>query len=344
MAADAPQQVEKKLEQSVSEEGETYSSLLTSTLPTTQDWATPLFRLQGCWLTRQCVESVRLVDAQFKPRPDDLLLATYPKSAVQSLDQSGTTWLKALAFTILNRSRRHPVVFTGAGAGDNGHPLLSHNPHDLVPFLEMPDRALNPVAELEALPSPRLLCTHLPAALLPPATLGLGCRVVYLCRDPKDVLVSLWYHMRSMPVLQLQDSFQFTNAFDLFCEGVSLFGPVWEHCLGYWKGSLEPSNNVLFFKYDEMMAQAEKHVKTLAGFLGVPSFTADEESGGAVEGVVRLCSFHNLKNLPVNSDGVVADRIGALPTKNSMFFRKGKVVDWENHLTQEMAHKLDSHH
>ncbi|TKW11172.1 hypothetical protein SEVIR_6G216700v4 [Setaria viridis] len=317
--ADAPQ-FEKK-EHSGGSEGEARDGLTQTptTLPIREGWFLPLFRLQGCWLTPQRVESVKLVQAQFNPRPDDVLLVTYPKC--------GTTWLKALAFTVANRSR-HPV------AGGH-HPLLSHNPHDLVPFLELPDRTLYLVAELEALPSPRLLCTHVPPALLPPGTLPLGCRrLVYLCRDPKDVLVSTWHHAQNARLIE------FDKAFELFCEGVSVFGPIWEHCLGYWDLSVREPNNVLFLKYDEMMAQPAKHVRMLAEFLGVP-FTVEEESDGVVEEVVRLCSFQNLRDLPVNSDGVVAGRIGAMPTKNSMFFRKGKVGDWENYLTEEMARKLD---
>nr|CAB3483474.1 unnamed protein product [Digitaria exilis] len=280
----------------------------------------PLFRLHGFWLTQQRAESVKLVHAQFKPRRDDVFLVTYPKS--------GTTWLKALVFTVLNRSV-HPV-------SDAGHPLLSHNPHGLVPFLEYPDRTMYPVMELEELPSPRLLSTHVPPVLLPSGTLALGCRVVYLWREPKDVLVSTWHHLHS--VFQ-ESGVEFEKAFELFCEGVSFYGPIWEHYLGYWNQSVRAPNSVLFLKYDEMMAQPAKHVKMLAEFLDVP-FTSDEVNSGVVEEVVKLCSFHYLKNLPVNSDGV-AGPVGAVRTKNSIFFRKGEVGDWENHLTLEMAHKLD---
>lgn len=59
---------------------------------------------------------------------------------------------------------------------------------------------------------------------------------------------------------------------------------------------------VLFLNYDEMIAEPTRHVKMLAEFLRVP-FT-DEESRGPMEEVVRLCSFQNLKSLPVNSQGV----------------------------------------
>ncbi|KAL6644547.1 hypothetical protein ACP70R_016155 [Stipagrostis hirtigluma subsp. patula] len=293
---------------------------LTSTLPTRDGWWRPLYLFHGCWLTPQAVRSTALVHDQFKPRSDDIILATYPKC--------GTTWLKALAFTIANRSR-HAV------SGEN-HPLLTHHPQDLVQFLELPERALHPVAELEALPSPRLLSTHLSCALLPPNTSMLGCRVVYLCREPKDVFVSTWHYINKVR----QDFYiEIDRAFEFFCEGVSFYGPIWEHYLGYWKQSMTEPNKVLFLKYDEMMADPIEHVKMLAMFLGVP-FTDEEESDGVVKEVVRLCSFENLKSLPVNSSGV-SDRIGGLPMENSSFFRAAKVGDWQNHLTEEMAKKLD---
>ncbi|KAK7861577.1 flavonol 3-sulfotransferase [Quercus suber] len=35
-----------------------------------------------------------------------------------------------------------------------------------------------------------------------------------------------------------KEQFYFEDAFELFCEGVSPFGPYWDHLLGYWKASL----------------------------------------------------------------------------------------------------------
>jgi hypothetical protein len=97
---------------------------------------------------------------------------------------------------------------------------------------------------------------------------------------------------------------------------------------------------VLFLKYDDMMADPAGHVKKLAEFLRVP-FTDEEVGTGVVVEVVRQCSFEKLSRLPVNFSGVV-DRIGGRPMENSSFFRKSKVGDWKNNLTQEMAQKLDA--
>ena len=161
----------------------------------------PWVLYQGCWLRPLGVESVKLVQEQFQARPDDVLLVTYPKC--------GTTWLKALAFTVTNRLL-HPA------AGDDSHPLLSCHPQDLVPFLEMPYRQLGeyPLAQLEELASPRLLSTHLPVTLLPRSMSGLGCRVVYLCRNPKDVLVSMWHFF-----YKVNKNYTIDNAFERFARG-----------------------------------------------------------------------------------------------------------------------------
>jgi hypothetical protein len=118
------------------------------------------------------LEGILLAQQTFKPRADDIILATQPKC--------GTTWLKALAFAITNRSR---YIFTD-------HPLLTRNPQHVVPFIEIPGLGMDP-ADIETLTSPRLLATHMPMPLLPWGTpSSRRCRIVYLCRDPKDALVS----------------------------------------------------------------------------------------------------------------------------------------------------------
>uniref|UniRef100_A0A0E0CEM2 Sulfotransferase n=1 Tax=Oryza meridionalis TaxID=40149 RepID=A0A0E0CEM2_9ORYZ len=90
---------------------------------------------------------------------------------------------------------------------------------------------------------------------------------------------------------------------------VRQYGPIWDHCLGYWKKSMEEPDMVLFLKYDDMMADPAGHVKKLAEFLRAP-FTDEEVGAGVVEEVVRLCSFEKLSRLPVNSSGVVDQSSG----------------------------------
>ncbi|KAF8696130.1 hypothetical protein HU200_037020 [Digitaria exilis] len=243
-----------------------------------------------------------LLQDTFKPRKEDIILATQPKC--------GTTWLKALAFTITNRSRY----------SFSEHPLITTNPQYLVPFIEIPDPGRDHTY-LETIPSPRLLSTHLPLSMLPPETSLRGCR----------------WHFENKIVKG--SNIELDKAFDMFCEGFSPSGPFWNHCLEYWKESLARPNEVLFLKYEELKSHPEQVVRQLAEFLGVP-LTAEEESSGVAEEVVKLCSFENLTSLTVNQTGGV-DHGNKIFVENSVFFRKGKVGDWANHMSVEMAEKLD---
>ncbi|XVF62754.1 hypothetical protein PTKIN_Ptkin09bG0033700 [Pterospermum kingtungense] len=83
--------------------------------------------------------------------------------------------------------------------------------------------------------------------------------------------------------------------FDLFCKGVSHFGPFWVHVLVYRKASLESPNKVLFLKYEDVNKEPFFYVRKLAEFLGLP-FSSEEENKGIVQEIVKLCSSDSLSN------------------------------------------------
>lgn len=90
-----------------------------------------------------------------------------------------------------------------------------------------------------------------------------------------------------------------------------------------------------------MMREPMVELKKLATFMGMP-FTVEEEGRGVVEDIVKLCSFENLSNLEVNKDGGGGQKITTkLILENQEFFRKGKVGDWKNYLTEEMKERID---
>jgi estrone sulfotransferase len=124
-----------------------------------------------------------------------------------------------------------------------------------------------------------------------------------------------------------------------FCEGFSAYGPFWDHCLEFWRESIARPRKVLFLKYEEMLSNPVIFVIKIAAFIGVP-FSAKEEEDGVPEAIVRLCSFDKLSNLHVNKTGEFY-RHGNLVIENSAYFRKGKVGDWVNHMSEEMGRKLD---
>ncbi|XP_057802376.1 cytosolic sulfotransferase 6-like [Salvia miltiorrhiza] len=276
------------------------------------------YHYQGFWYLDLLLEALISCQQHFQAEDSDVFVTSTPKC--------GTTWLKAIAFALLNR-RRHPAT-----SGD--HPLISSNPHDLVPFLEMGLYGTSKALDIASFPSPRLLATHVPYSSLPESIRSSGskCKIMYVARDMKDALVSEWHFLARAGVSDLT----MAKAVEEFCEGLNIYGPFWDHVLGYWKESLENPDRVLFLKYEDMKARPAAEVRRVAEFLGC-AFSAEEEEAGEVDRILELCSFEGLRGLEVNKKGkVVATRVD-----KSAFFRRGEVGDWKNHLSPEMGKKLD---
>ncbi|EEF37983.1 flavonol sulfotransferase-like [Ricinus communis] len=297
-----------------------YSELI-STLPARNDWKfMPLHQYQGFWYFTVYLEALLAAQEKFQAQPDDLVLCTYPKT--------GTTWLKALAFAITTRSRY----------SISESPLLTSTPHDCVPFLEV---EIGTKKACIRDPENPLVATHIPYGSLPTSITALGCKMVYFCRDPKDVLVSMWHFLRArLPEGIDKDAYcSMDDSFESFCEGIALNGPYWDHVAGYWKASQEHPEKVLFLKYEDLKEDTVSNVRKLADFLGYP-FTPEEERQGVVQEIVDLCSFENLKNLKATKDGVYSSDSPFI-MKNSLFYRKGNSGDWKNYFTEEMGARLD---
>uniref|UniRef100_A0A0E0M4C1 Sulfotransferase n=1 Tax=Oryza punctata TaxID=4537 RepID=A0A0E0M4C1_ORYPU len=300
-----------------------------ASLPLETRWPPfPLRRLGGFWMPESLLPAVAALHASFVPAPNDVLLASFPKS--------GTSWLKALAFAAANRAAHPP--------SDADHPLRRRNPHDCVEFLEMsPDEHTGADIAVDAAspPSPpRVLATHLPYSMLPKRITGddgEGCRIIYICRDPKDTLVSFWFFSKKMAATMAVDAgtFTFNEAFELFCDGNCTGGPQWRHVLEYWEASRRRPGKVLFLRYEEMLRRPASSLRKMAEFMGCP-FTASEEEAGVADAIVELCSLDELRNLEVNRNGT-----DVLGLKNESYFRKGIAGDWRNHMTPAMAARLD---
>ncbi|KAG5603622.1 hypothetical protein H5410_025114 [Solanum commersonii] len=125
---------------------------LLSILPKEKGWiGLYIYNYQSFWISPRLLQGVIACQQQFQAQDSDIFLVTNPKS--------GTIWLKSLLFALVNRMK-HPMF-------EQNHPLLTKNPHDLVPFLELTLYVDGQVPDFSSFTTPRLLSTHLPFASLP---------------------------------------------------------------------------------------------------------------------------------------------------------------------------------
>lgn len=261
---------------------------------------------------------------KFRAQPTDIALCSLPKT--------GTTWLKALTFAIATRN------LFGADVSSSTSPLLTALPHVYIPHMELdfvsPDYDRDKHNPYHKFP---FFGTHVSYTSLPKSIQKSGCKMIYVCRNPKDTFVSMWHFYLKNNMIQEKSSFE--TEFERFCQGKFIYGPFWDHVLGYWKASLENPERVLFLKYEDMKKDTLFYIRTIADFLNQP-FSEEEEKSGVPLKIMDLASFSNLRSLEVNKTGKYPIP-GGVNLGNSTFFRKGETGDWKNHLTREMAERVD---
>ncbi|WZZ13099.1 hypothetical protein YC2023_106188 [Brassica napus] len=209
-------------------------------------------KYQGCWYFYNTLQGVLNLQRGFQPQDTDIIIASYPKS--------GTTWLKALTVALLERSKKH-------SSDDADHPLLYDNPHCIIPFLEinMYHESSSPNLAKFSEP-PRLFSTHMPLHTMHETLKHSPCKIVYVCRDVKDTLISCWFYSSAIYKIEPTRSV-LESRFEELCNGTNYLGPFWEHLLSYWRGSMEDPKHVLFMRYEEMKAEPRDQIKRLADFL-----------------------------------------------------------------------------
>ncbi|KAK5803984.1 hypothetical protein PVK06_031633 [Gossypium arboreum] len=161
----------------------------------------PLYQYQGFWCSPNFIEDIILAQEGFRAEPTDIFVC--------SASKSGTTWLKALTFAIVTRTRYDTST----------SPLLSKVSHDCIPTLS------NSGKKLDLRPRTSSNRHQTPYHALPKSLLNSDCKVVYICREPKDVFVSL-YHFLAKRAPNKDDYLSLEKAFDLSCESKSM-DPIW---------------------------------------------------------------------------------------------------------------------
>ncbi|CDP12286.1 unnamed protein product [Coffea canephora] len=232
------------------------------------------------------LEGAIAAKSDFQAQDDDVLLSSQPKS--------GTTWLKALVVSIMDNYAAHTT-------NNINDAMNKTNKYDLLTIIQIftPAKAsASPIPCPTVRGRPRLYQTHVPYGMLSKSIKTSGCKIVYITRDLKDVMVSLW-HFCNANNQSTEEPYPMEDAFESFCKGVHTFGPFHDHLLGYWRECLARPDKILFLRYEDLKKNPSGEVSKLASFLGCPFASKDE-----ADRTIYRCSLERLKTLQVNMEGI----------------------------------------
>ncbi|XP_076398754.1 sulfotransferase 2B1 isoform X1 [Peromyscus maniculatus bairdii] len=248
-------------------------------------------------------ESLSLAENTNNVRDEDIFIVTYPKS--------GTNWMIEILCLILK---------DGDPSWIRSEPIWQRAPwcETVISAFSLPDR-----------PGPRLMSSHLPIQLFTKAAFSSKAKVIYLGRNPRDVVVSLYYYSKIAG--QLKDPGTPDQFLQDFLKGEVQFGSWFDHIKGWIR--MQSQENFLFITYEELQQDLRGSVQRLCEFLGRP---LGEE---ALSSVVAHSAFGAMKANTMSNYTLLPASL--LDHRQGAFLRKGISGDWKNHFTVAQSEAFD---
>ncbi|KAB0381517.1 hypothetical protein FD755_003434 [Muntiacus reevesi] len=247
-------------------------------------------------------EHLREVQENFIIKDEDVLLLTYPKS--------GTNWL--IETVCLIHSKGDPKWIQSVPIGER------------APWAEA-FRGYNLLKDKEG---PRFITSHLPVQLFPRSFFKSKAKMIYLIRNPRDVLVSGYFFWRSAKLVKKPQSLE--QYFEWFIQGNVVFGSWFDHTRGWM--SMRDKENFLILRYEEMKWDTRSTVEKICQFLGKKLEPEELDS------VLRNSSFQAMKENNMSNSSLLK---GRYLEKNGELLRKGVTGDWKNYFTVAQAETFD---
>lgn len=236
-------------------------------------------------------------------RPADTFLLGHPKS--------GNTWLAYMLAILLFRDRDGRITLANVG--------------DYVPFVHGHDHRIR---QYRRLPDPRVFRNENPqySDLYP--------RTIYLVRDPRAALVSLWHMYQTMFD---EPDFGLVSFLDQYLTSGGIF-EWWNSKLIRWDRQVgdaleraESDQAFCMVRYEDLVADRAACLHRLADFLEiVPS---DEELGIAVS----RGGFEEMRRL---EDEHGSEAYSGRAKGEGRFIRVGRIDSWREELAPELVERI----
>ena len=235
---------------------------------------------------------------QIAVRPDDTFIVSYPRS--------GNTWTR---FLIAN------LLFAG-------QPISFANIERLIPDAEAQSSRY-----MKRIPSPRVIKSHQYFDHRYP-------KVLYITRDPRDVAVS--YYNFARKYRHIADNYPLEQYVHGFVTGTlqsSAWG-TWAENVGTWMAARNGRPTFLVLRYEDLIADTQTELATVARFLGVDATPA------ALSRAIENSSADHLRELEKKEGGVW------VTTKNKRsdipFIGNAAAGKWKSVLPDAAVEKIES--
>ncbi|XP_046282360.1 amine sulfotransferase-like [Marmota monax] len=265
-----------------------------------------LYNFKGHYLQRQFAK-IEMLEAieDFEIRDDDVFIITYPKS--------GTFWTQQILSLIYFEGHRNRTenITTALRA-----PFVEYNNHNV---------------DHSKRPSPRFFTSHLQYNLVPKGLKNQKAKVLYVYRNPKDILVSFFYFTNWLAILKPSDTLD--HFMEKFLDGKVEANCWFDHIRGWYERRND--FNIMFMCYEDMKKDLRSSVLKICKFLAKSLSEEDLDS------VVRQAEFQNMKCDPLaNYKNIVKYKVG-IRNDEGNFLRKGTIGDWKHHLTVAQNERFD---
>ncbi|XP_019405471.1 PREDICTED: sulfotransferase 6B1-like [Crocodylus porosus] len=240
----------------------------------------------------------------FEARNDDIILAGYPKT--------GTNWLEQ----ILNDLETTAGKYTE-------EEINSRNTIEKeisIPLrLEFGDA--KQFQMMKKLPFRRINTTHILPQILPQSIFKNKAKILLLVRNPKDTAVSYFHFYNDMPLLPSFNTWD--EYFTAFMNGKLTWGSYFDYLIEWNKYIAD--DNVMVITYEEMKENQTLGMKKIAEFLGFS--LSDNE----IRTISKKSTFKAMKEKSSETHG----------TFGKILFRKGIVGGWRELFTEAQNKEMD---
>lgn len=228
--------------------------------------------------------------------PDDSFLVSYPKS--------GNTWMRLLISNLLSPDK--PADLRSV-------PLL-------VPELEAVTKR-----HLANMRRPRVIKSHFPFDPRYP-------RVIYIVRDPRDVVISQYHYQRKVGLID--DQCTMAEYITRFLAGQTCRdNGSWGENVASWLVARDGDPRFLLIRYENLLSDSVYEMSRVADFLRI-SATAER-----LAQIVELGSADRMRKLEVTQPNAVSVMHGR---KDIPFVRAAKSGSWKSELEESLIRRIEA--